>query len=634
MIREVRAWDFCGYAELKLRLDKQGLVWVAGDNRDTRAAISNGAGKTTLFKVVTWPLFGKTIDGERNHDPGDKIIRHGTKRALVEVDLDTGWMIRRERKKGSPRLALIQPDGAPWEGGGKAEVQTKIIELIGMDFDAFRNTILYGQNDTARWASAHISDAQRKDMLHKLLRSEVLGKCSVIARQRATEARKVMTDLEARAGSLRASMAEIDLDRLQKRAKAWDVERAERAEALLAEVKELKARAESVKAAANEVPRLRIALDGAQAELAAAEAAADGGMSEARQAVIAALRRSAAGHEDGIREAVSLRRQAERDLAALRGKKCGVCDAPLNEGAPAVKIATLEGVVKVAIAGEKVATQQRDADLKQIKAAEAQEAKAQAAQREATAIARRLAGLERELGAAEGAAERARGFVARAKDKVEAYKAAQAEVNPHHSAVEEAQARAAAIQTKLDAMAPEREAASRDAAMMDFWTRGFGAQGLPSFILDSVMPYLTERANHYLETLADGDITMEFSTQRELKSDKGALRDEIAITWTIEGIAGYAPSGGQQRKMEVATDLALMDLAEAREGSGLSLFMADEILDGLDAEGTERVMSLLQELRTRRGTVFVISHSSSMHELFERQLTVVKEGGISRVEAA
>jgi DNA repair exonuclease SbcCD ATPase subunit len=148
------------------------------------------------------------------------------------------------------------------------------------------------------------------------------------------------------------------------------------------------------------------------------------------------------------------------------------------------------------------------------------------------------------------------------------------------------------------------------------------------------MPYLTERANHYLETLADGDILMEFTTQRELKSDKGALRDEIAINWTIEGIAGYPPSGGQQRKMEVATDLALMDLAEAREGSGLSMFMADEILDGLDAEGTERVMSLLQDLRARRSTVFVISHASSMHELFERQFTVVKEDGVSRLEIA
>jgi DNA repair exonuclease SbcCD ATPase subunit len=183
-------------------------------------------------------------------------------------------------------------------------------------------------------------------------------------------------------------------------------------------------------------------------------------------------------------------------------------------------------------------------------------------------------------------------------------------------------------------MSGDREAAASEAAMADFWVRGFGPQGLPSFILDSVMPYLTERANHYLETLADGDILMEFTTQRELKSDKGALRDEIAINWTIEGIAGYPPSGGQQRKMEVATDLALMDLAEAREGSGLSLFMADEILDGLDAEGTERVMSLLQDLRARRSTVFVISHASSMHELFERQFTVVKEDGVSRLEIA
>jgi DNA repair exonuclease SbcCD ATPase subunit len=32
--------------------------------------------------------------------------------------------------------------------------------------------------------------------------------------------------------------------------------------------------------------------------------------------------------------------------------------------------------------------------------------------------------------------------------------------------------------------------------------------------------------------------------------------------------------------------------------------------------------------------VFVISHASSMHELFERQFTVVKEDGVSRLEIA
>jgi DNA repair exonuclease SbcCD ATPase subunit len=151
-------------------------------------------------------------------------------------------------------------------------------------------------------------------------------------------------------------------------------------------------------------------------------------------------------------------------------------------------------------------------------------------------------------------------------------------------------------------------------------------------MLDSSMPLITERANHYLETLSDGDITGVFRTQRELKSKVGQVRDDIDITWTIEGNVGVRPSSGQLTKINVATDLALMDLAAGREGGGLNLLMLDEVLDGLDAEGTARVLQLIQELRTVRGSVFVVSHGSSMSEIFERSLKIVKKDGAAIVE--
>jgi DNA repair exonuclease SbcCD ATPase subunit len=179
----------------------------------------------------------------------------------------------------------------------------------------------------------------------------------------------------------------------------------------------------------------------------------------------------------------------------------------------------------------------------------------------------------------------------------------------------------------------KRTELSEAMAYTHFWVRGFSPQGLPSFVLDAVMPFLTDRTNEYLETLADGDITMSVSTQRELKSQKDAVRDEISILWDIEGNQGVAKSGGQRTRMNLAMDLALMDLAASREGIQLDLLMIDEALDGLDKEGTARVVQLLQQLRKRRGSIFVISHSDDVSEAFEHGLVVVREDGVSRVEA-
>jgi len=175
---------------------------------------------------------------------------------------------------------------------------------------------------------------------------------------------------------------------------------------------------------------------------------------------------------------------------------------------------------------------------------------------------------------------------------------------------------------------------TEDLAHLEFWARGFGPTGLPSFALDTVMPFLTERANHYLKTLSDGDITINFSTQRELKSTAGELRDEIGITWFIEGIENYPPSGGQWKKMEVATNFALMDLVATREGSHVNILCLDECLDGMDREGRQRVVDLLHKLRSERESIFVISHDSDLSEVFERTLTVIKEDGVSRLERA
>lgn len=200
--------DFCLFEAATLPLRKQGLVWICGDNRDTAAATSNGSGKTTLSKALTWCLYGESIDGE----DGDEVIREGASRAVVELDLDGGWTIRRERAKGSPKLQLFK-DGEPAKES-KHDIQARIIELVGLDFAAFRNTALYGQNDIHRFADRRVSDKTRKEALQRLLRAEVLKVCSGIARGRAVERKRELAALEVEWDKLRSKLDDLDLDAL------------------------------------------------------------------------------------------------------------------------------------------------------------------------------------------------------------------------------------------------------------------------------------------------------------------------------------------------------------------------------------------------------------------------------------
>jgi len=76
----------------------------------------------------------------------------------------------------------------------------------------------------------------------------------------------------------------------------------------------------------------------------------------------------------------------------------------------------------------------------------------------------------------------------------------------------------------------------------------------------------------------------------------------------------------------------LMDLVASREGEHLDLLALDEVLDGLDSEGCQRVLMLLQKLRSQRNSIFVISHEAEVAEMFEKAVMAVKENGSTKLE--
>lgn len=645
---EISGKDFGPFAEFKVPLWKQGLTWVGGENRDTEAADNNGSGKSTLFKAIPWCLYGETIDGEK----GDKVIRHGAKVAHVEMKLrdEAGgiWVVIRERRKGSPFLELIQPSGKPFKSD-KDDIQDKIVDMVGLDFKAFKNTILYGQNDTSRFANPKTKDAERKDTLHRAMRTDVLKECHAWILERGRSLRAEVATAEAEIAKLEARAGEYNLDAIKAQRSEFEAERDEEIAAHTEEAKALRARAkkalEDIPAyettLGDERPGLRKQIKACQAGVAVAEAAAK--ELKGLEAQAEELREKQDAVQQSIQEADMASRQASMQLVLLKGSKCPTCTAPLASGDGAKHKHALADEVKAL--AKKTAQKQKEDDAldealgalrEKIDRAEEVAAGAAKMEREINRLSARITELDRaddaEKARIAAAQERAASLTEMAKKELTAAKEWEARENPHDIAFRSAKAKLAEFKTKQTEWEAKRDAKGVDLAHVEFWSRGFGNQGLPSFILDSVMPFITERANHYLETLADGDISMNFSTQRELKSAKGEVRDEIDITWEIEGVAGYPPSGGQQKKMEIACDLALMDLVANREGGSLDLLMMDEVLDGLDAEGRQRVLQLLHELRAKRGSIYVISHESDVAEIFEKSITVVKDGGTSRLE--
>lgn len=636
-LESVSATDFCVLGNVKVRLANRGLVFVCGENRDTNGADNNGSGKTTIFKSITWCLFEECVDG----DKGDDIIRRGCKLAEVVTKLRDGnvsWFVTRSRTKGKPKLEIDRKDAGskrrPVEGG-KKELQELIHKLIGLDFRAFVNTVLYGANDSHKFANPETKDADRKNMLHSILRTSSLTASHRKALDRQKAVKAEIDALDVKLGKVNTALTTIDLAALKARISGWKSKNVEEIETSLKHATEFRDEAAEIDKI-DHGPAIKPALDALEKAKGKRDASVKAG--DILEGMIAKMDASRTRMESTRRDMDKVEGKIERideSTSQLDGDTCPTCYGDLKSGDAKkhIQSTSCERERRV-VALNKLKSEGLREKLIYM-ALKADKGKIMAEVKTTERLVADVAKAERLLAGVEMAQERDERKVSRLVADASKW-AAKARTlgeqeNPHIEAYDVAKTRVKELKFDRKKLKSQRADEETMLAYVKWWVQGFSNKGLPSYILDGSMPRITKSANRYLRTLADGDITMDFQTQRLLKSDKTQVRDDITITTTIEGNEGVKPSTGQLTKMNLATGLGLMDLSAEREGGHLDLLLIDEVLDGLDAEGTERVLALLQKLRRKRGSIFVISHGAAMSEIFEHGLRVVKEDGAATV---
>jgi DNA repair exonuclease SbcCD ATPase subunit len=634
------AEDFGCLRIASLPLLNQGMTLILGDNQDTRAAVNNGAGKTTLAKTICWGYFGETID----RDKFDEVIRWGAKRAYVRQVFEHDgalWIVRRERTKGSPKLSLHRAktrkfnidfeaiEQEEWQGS-PAEVQAKIEELLGKDFRAFCNTQFFGQGDIGRFFSS--TDSVQKETIHRVLRSDIFRRAEKYLREKVMKGfRQVVTDLEAELRSVRDKRGEYDLGRAQASFDEWDKYRTDRVESLLEEIKAIRentiAKRQELVNEKTQLEERKLAIQTRLVEFAAGDPADDLKSLVARMEELSAETRKLAEQIGSAQTSVL---QLRERIESLNRDVCPFCSTPLTAKEPTNLKERLNKQLEnmqtrkfrlEELQGEKL-VEERDAMIRQ-RVLKADIEKRGLLQAKLASVTQEIAAIDRGLN---DETKRAGTEAARALKQLEEMSEME---NPHAERLATIKARLQELDAEESKLESELKVAETELALRDFWLNAFGSQGIPSLLLDSVMPFLTERSNVHLETLTDGDITVEITNQRELKK-RGAKREEIVITCNIEGVPNAKPSDGQRKKLEIASNMALMDLAVARDGES-DFLMMDDVLDGLDSEGEARVLALLEGLRAKRSSIFVATHESGFEEAFEKALMVTKKNQSSTV---
>ncbi len=165
-----------------------------------------GSGKSSILDAISFALYSKTPVFERENKT---LINHGRQQARIElafeIDGQSWRAVRVIRRKGASQHALYRTDdGAPDSSepisDREREMNRRVEQLLGLDFQAFNRSILLAQNRFARFLEASPTDRDR--VLKGVFGFDRVDAMHERAKQHRTDADLAVRTLDGRLATL------------------------------------------------------------------------------------------------------------------------------------------------------------------------------------------------------------------------------------------------------------------------------------------------------------------------------------------------------------------------------------------------------------------------------------------------
>ena len=174
----------------------------------------------------------------------------------------------------------------------------------------------------------------------------------------------------------------------------------------------------------------------------------------------------------------------------------------------------------------------------------------------------------------------------------------------------------------------DMEPLSKELVRWQTLVKAFGRDGIPALIIENAVPELERISNEILGQMSNGKHSLRFETQRELKSQKGAVTETLDII--VGDWAGERPyetfSGGEQLRIDFAIRFALAELLARRAGSRVEWLTIDEGLGSQDAKHRELVLEAIKAVADRFRVTLVITHIEEAQAMFDQRIYFEPKG--------
>ena len=151
-------------------------------------------------------------------------------------------------------------------------------------------------------------------------------------------------------------------------------------------------------------------------------------------------------------------------------------------------------------------------------------------------------------------------------------------------------------------------------------------------VFQESLDYISERATNMMGQVPNvSNASIRFEGYKETKN--GSIKDEVSAIVNLDGendINIKTLSGGERSSVDLAVDLALIEMIEYKVGKGADFFVLDEPFDGLDSVNKGQCLDLLLALDTNKRMI-IVDHSTETKAMITDVITVVRDGEESKI---
>lgn len=613
---------------------------------------SNGSGKTAIVDAIYWALFGKTTKGLT----GDDVIRRGQKDCKVRLSLSNGTgglTIERSRKEG----ICISRGGQDLTAGLKQpDRQAMLEQLLGFGESLYLSSCYFSQESLTMLTD--MTDVDRTNMVSDLLGFNIYDELYVLV----TEIIKRMnadivtnensiTQLKYKIGT---NIACVDgLNRNMTSDQAGIKSSQDLIKNYEAKVSELKVKEPTAEVVdpkdynkiiedlqKEDVVALGV-LEDLQIKITTAR--------EDKNTINGKLMQKQA-FGSALKSRITELNQQISNLEHLHlGEKCDKCGAEITaENAAAFNAEKMDKRKSYEQELEQISSDIMllDGELQAINIEiNKLNVLISNTEDEVASIRRRV----KEANSAKFNQAEAQNRVTRAKDQIAA------EIKEYENAIKSYKDRIVEIQARINKVQAESQKYLDDNKVIEgqiaekefqiktgkagveayeFWKTAFSPKGIKSLLLDKFCNDINLIVNNCLSIVSNGVMSVTVTPTSTIKS--GEERNKLGIEISMGGaVVRYESlSGGEKRRVDFSLCMALNQYIANKfnlQHGLLGLIIMDELFSYLDKSGEELIGRYLMDISTNR-SILVITHTDELTSYGDRYWTVVKQGGVSKLE--